>query len=76
MQRFTTVSYANWENPYTGATGTGQSFYTTSVPKPVYRRIVAPSAPKFSYPGVVQVIGDSDDSDEEFGRCRHNFDMT
>lgn len=71
MRQFTTVSISPWANPYNGAQGTGQNYYTASVPKPVYRRIVAPPAPKFLYPGVEQVIGDSDDSDNEAGRCRY-----
>lgn len=71
MRQFDTVSISPWANPFNGAIGTGQNYYTATLPKPVYRRIVAPVAPKFSYPGVEQVIDDSDDNDDEAGRCRH-----
>jgi hypothetical protein len=62
MRQFTQVSISPWANPYNGATGTGQKYYTASAPKqPMYRRTVALPAPKFFYPGVEQVVADSDE---------------
>jgi hypothetical protein len=62
MRQFTEVSISPWANPFNGAVGTGQNYYTSSAPKqPVFRRLVAPPAPKFFHPGVEQVADDSDD---------------
>lgn len=64
MRQFAQVSISPWANPYNGATGTGQNYYTSSAPKqPVYRRIAAPPAPIFFHPDVEQVVGESDKED-------------
>jgi hypothetical protein len=59
MRQFTEVSISPWQNPYNGAIGTGQKYYTSGAPKhPVYRYPVAPPPPKFFHPGIEQVIDD------------------
>ena len=64
MRQFTQVSISPWANPFNGATGTGQNYYTSSAPKqPTYRRMVAPPAPIFFHPEVEQVVGESDNED-------------
>jgi hypothetical protein len=62
-RQFANVSISPWRNPYNGAIGTGQNYYTSTVPKqPVLRRLELPPA-KFIYPGVEQVIDESDDEE-------------
>jgi hypothetical protein len=68
-RQFANVSISPWANPYNGAVGTGHNYYTSAVAKPVFRRLAVPPT-KFSYPGVQQVIDDSDD--EEAGMILHS----
>jgi hypothetical protein len=62
MRQFTQVSISPWANPYNGAIGTGQNYYTSSAPKkPVYQRLVTLPQAHFSHPEIEQVDDDNDD---------------
>ena len=66
MARYSQVSVSRWKDPKASTLTFIEPYQSGSLPPtPIYRRLIVPSPPIFTHPGIIQLSDSSEDEEDE-----------